>query len=64
MNYYSIEFFKFYLKELNKLSKNSSNRSLDQMKSIIDKMDAFIKDREENNKDAYSTKHMRKPIFK
>lgn len=57
MNYYSIEFFKYNLKELVKLSKDPK------MSKIIKRMSEYVKDREDNNKDAYSTKWLKKPNF-
>ncbi|NBP02118.1 MAG: hypothetical protein EBU90_18700 [Proteobacteria bacterium] len=59
MNYYSIEFFKFYLKSI---KKNKNNLSA-VMKSV-DKMYEFVKDREKNNEDAYNKKHLKKLVFK
>lgn len=70
MNYYSIEFFKHYLKDLNSYIKHadkidlSAPKQLEYISKRIDSMLEFVKDREENNKNAYNTKHMRKPSFK
>jgi hypothetical protein len=58
MNFYSIEFFKHYLKLL---KKEKYNRSIIK---IIDIMSSYIKDREKNNESAYSKKWMKKPVFK
>ena len=63
MNYYSIEFFKHYIKELKNLNKRDTSSSHRSIESILSKMSAFVSDREQSNKSAYSTKHMRKPIF-
>jgi hypothetical protein len=57
MNYYSIEFFKHYLSVLKNSTKDKSSLK------TIKIMQNFVKDREENNKDAYSIKWMSKPIF-
>ena len=70
MNYYSIEFFKHYLKDLNSYIKHagkidlSAPKQLEYISKRIDSMLEFVKDREEHNKSAYNTKHMRKPSFK
>lgn len=70
MNYYSIEFFKHYLKDLNayinKANKLdlSSSKQLEYISKRIDSMLTFVKEREHNNKDAYNKKHMRKLSFK
>ena len=63
MNYYSIEFFKHYIKELKNLNKRDTGSSHRSIESILNKMSAFVSDREQNNKSAYSTKHMHKPRF-
>jgi hypothetical protein len=63
MNYYSIEFFKHYIRELKSLNKGDASSSRRSMESILNKMSAFVEDREQNNKSAYNTKHMRKPKF-
>ena len=60
MNYYSIEFFKFYLKRLQNQFSEGDIRG--QEKTILHMIN-YIKDRESNNKDAYSTKFMKKPKF-
>jgi hypothetical protein len=54
MNYYSIEFFKYFLCIAIK-SKNN--------KKILNKMLEYVKDREQNNKSAYSKKWMKKLDF-
>lgn len=61
MNYYSIEFFKFYLKRLHRQYYEGDINS--QEKTILHMMQ-YIKDREKNNESAYSKKWMTKPVFK
>lgn len=63
MNYYSLEFFKFYLKLLHATLKSNNAQSKAKAIKIIDKMYAYIKDREKNNESAYSKKWMRKLNF-
>jgi len=68
MNYYSIEFFKYNLKELNLHVKrlqrlNLKQNNLDFITKKLDSMLEYVKDREENNKDAYSKKHLKKLKF-
>jgi hypothetical protein len=58
MNYYSIEFFKHYLK----LAMRNCNSN--ELEDLIKKMLEYVKDREQNNKSAYLTKWMKKPVFK
>lgn len=58
MNYYSIEFFKYHLSLLDKC-KNNKLKTI----QIINKMKEHLKDRELNNKSAYSKKWMKKPVF-
>ncbi|NBW58378.1 hypothetical protein EBR43_11520 [bacterium] len=63
MNYYCIEFFKFYIKELKNLNNKGAGNSRRSIDNILNRMSAFIQDREQNNACAYNTKHMRKPKF-
>jgi len=70
MNYYSIEYFKHYLKDLSSYIKRadkidlSSSKQLEYVSNRINEMLNFVEDREINNKDAYNKKHMRKLNFK
>ena len=65
MNFYSIEFFKNNLKEINAHVKRMRKLNMIDVKNLaiissrLDAMVAYVKDREENNKFAYSKKHMR-----
>jgi len=61
MNYYSIEFFKHYLKIM---QRQHSAKDLQGIEKTLKHMVNYIKDREENNKSAYSKKWMSKPVFK
>jgi len=69
MNYYSIEYFKHYLKDVNSYIKRTKKLKLSDTARInyishrIDQMLGFVQDREKNNKSAYNTKWMRKPKF-
>lgn len=69
MNYYSIEFFKHNIKELNLHVKRcqklySKQTNLNFISEKLDLMLKYVKDREESNKDAYSKKHLKKLNFK
>jgi len=70
MNYYTIEYFKHYLKDLNSYIKRadkidlSSSKQLEYISNRINEMLVFVEDRETNNKYAYNSKHMHKPDFK
>lgn len=70
MNYYSIEFFKHNLKELNAHVKRMNklnvidSKNLNTISKKIDEMLGYVSDRENNNKSAYSKKHMRELNFK
>jgi hypothetical protein len=70
MNYYTIEYFKHYLKDLNSYIKRadkidlSSSKQLEYISNRINEMLVFVEDRETNNAHAYSSKHMHKPDFK
>jgi len=57
MNYYSIEFFKHYLPIIKKSLKDK------EALKILKVLQDYVRDREDNNKDAYSTKYFTKPIF-
>jgi len=61
MNYYSIEFFKYYLKRLNRQCGESDTAG---MQKTILHMINYIQDREKNNESAYKKSWMHKPIFK
>ena len=61
MNYYCVEFFKFYLKRLNRQHYEGDINGLEK---TLKHMMEFIRDREKNNESAYSKKWMRKPVFK
>lgn len=61
MNYYSIEFFKYYLK---RMQKQHSSKDLQGIEKTLKHMLEYIKDREKNNESAYSKKWMTKPVFK
>lgn len=61
MNYYSIEFFKYYLK---RMQKQHSANDLQGIEKTLKHMVNYIKDREKNNESAYSKKWMSKPVFK
>jgi ElaB/YqjD/DUF883 family membrane-anchored ribosome-binding protein len=65
MNFASIEYFKQSLKELNtsinrivRLKVHHDANQLNNISKRIEEMLAFVKDREENNKDAYVRRHM------
>jgi ElaB/YqjD/DUF883 family membrane-anchored ribosome-binding protein len=65
MNFASIEYFKQSLKELNssinrivQLKVHSDVKQLNNISKRIEEMLEFVKDREENNKDAYIRRHM------
>ena len=60
MNYYSIEFFKYYLK---RLTRQHAEKDHAGMHKTIMHMVQYIKDREQNNKSAYNTKYLTKPKF-
>lgn len=60
MNYYSIEFFKYYLKRLQSQLQEGDTKG--QEKTILH-MIAYIKDREKNNESAYKKSWMKKPKF-
>jgi len=60
MNYYSIEFFKFYIK---RLQNQFHEGDIKGQEKTINHMLNFIQDREQNNKTAYSTKYFKKPKF-
>ena len=64
MNYYSIEFFKHYLKIINKDIDKTSYDSHTRVKLALKKLSDFVKDREKNNESAYNKKWMTKPVFK
>ena len=70
MNYYTIEYFKHYLKDLNSYIKRadkidlSSSKQLEYISNRINEMLVFVEDRETNNRHAYNSKHMHKPDFK
>jgi len=61
MNYYSIEFFKFYLK---RMQRQHACKDLQGIEKTLKHMTEYIKDREKNNESAYSKKWMNKPVFK
>jgi len=69
MNYYSIEYFKHYLQDLNsyisktKKLKLSDSQRMKYISNRIDQMLGYVKDREESNKSAYSKKWMKKSLF-
>ena len=69
MNYYSIEYFKHYLKDVNsyikrtKRLKLSDTARMNYISNRIDQMLNFVEDREQSNKSAYNKKWMRKPKF-
>lgn len=65
MNFASIEYFKQSLKELNtsinrivQLKVHHDAKQLNNISKRIEEMLEFVKDREENNKDAYIRRHM------
>jgi len=61
MNYYSIEFFKHYLKQLHNQHYSGDINGLEK---TLKRMMEFVKEREKNNECAYAKKWMNKPIFK
>lgn len=63
MNYYSIEFFKHYLKIVKNNADLSSYDAFKRVENAIEAMTAFVKDREKNNESAYAKKWMKKPVF-
>jgi hypothetical protein len=69
MNYYSIEYFKHYLKEINSYIKRteklklSDTARMNYISNRVNQMIGYVEAREESNKSAYSKKWMKKPIF-
>lgn len=69
MNYYSIEFFKHYLKDVNSYIKRTKKLKLSDaarmnyISNRVSQMLGYVEAREEANKSTYNKKWMRKPTF-